>query len=314
MIEIQGTVVVVGDVMLDVYIHGEATRLSPEAPVPIVNVASRSYTLGGAGNVALNLSGLGCSVHLLGMRGEDTGGSILTEVLDVNGINHVLYTHPTLPTTTKTRVLANHQQLIRFDDERINGCKECHPYLREALTDILPKVNAVILSDYGKGVLSQELIYYIITSAAFFGIPVLVDPKYRDWSYYRAATIIKPNTLELERAAGVDCDDDGITLKCAEILRKTHNIETVIVTRGTKGMMVVGDNCHENIPTVAKDVFDVSGAGDTVIATMAACLCSGYSVVDSAHVANVAAGIVVGKLGTSPITIGELNQSLSETM
>jgi D-beta-D-heptose 7-phosphate kinase/D-beta-D-heptose 1-phosphate adenosyltransferase len=246
------------------------------------------------------------------MKGNDPSGEALSFVLDQNQIKHALYTHLTLPTTTKTRVLANHQQLIRFDDERINGCAECEPFIRNAISDVLSKVKAVILSDYNKGVLTQDLIQYIIKSAVFLNVPVLVDPKYRNWVCYAGATIIKPNITELESASGVQCNDDKTTLRCAESVRRTHNFGTVIVTRGNKGILIVSENHHQFISTVAKDVFDVSGAGDTVIATTAACLASGYCVSDAVMIANVAAGIVVGKLGTCPINIIELNQSLEE--
>jgi len=314
-IEIDGSVAVVGDVMLDVYINGEANRLSPEAPVPIVSVTSRMQTLGGAGNVALNLSGLGCQVHLFGTRGNDLAGEAVVNILHSHKIESSIYVDQLLPTTTKTRIVANHQQLIRFDDERINGCDRCYRYLKTSISEVIPLVKAIILSDYGKGVLNYEMIKHVVCCAKENNIPVLVDPKRSDWACYEGVSIITPNVSELEKASNAECcEEDLIVLGCAENLRSLFDFNAVVVTRGAKGMLVVEENSHEFIPTVAKSVFDVSGAGDTVISTMAACICSGYSVLTAAKIANVAAGIVVGKLGTSPIEISELNQALVENV
>lgn len=311
MISLQSSVAVVGDVMLDVYISGEATRLSPEAPVPIVSVTKRTQTLGGAGNVALNLSSLGCRAYLFGLRGNDVAGNMIVSILHDNKVEYTLYVDQLLPTTTKTRIMASHQQLLRYDDERLNGSHGCYKYLKAGIEEVLPLMKAIVISDYGKGVLVYDLSRFVIDYADRCGVSVLVDPKCSNWTCYNGATVITPNTRELEGASGgMNCDDDNIALDCADSLRRAHKIQTIVVTRGDKGMLVVDDDGHEFIPTVAKSVFDVSGAGDTVIATMAACIGSNYTVREAAKIANVAAGIVVGKLGTSPIEINELQENL----
>ncbi len=307
-----GTVIVVGDVMLDVYIHGEAVRLSPEAPVPIVSVTGRTNTLGGAGNVALNIVGLGCNVRLFGMRGNDVAGNVIADILNSKRIPQELYVSMVHPTTTKTRVMANHQQLIRFDDEYPDGNNGCYTHVRNTFVETFHTAKAIVLSDYDKGVLSYALIKHIISLSNEARIPVLVDPKRSDWNYYNGATVITPNVSELEAAIGEKCDgDDGMVLDAAKILANRHGFEAVVVTRGPKGMLVITGGTHKFIPTVAKSVYDVSGAGDTVIATMATWLSRGKSIIEAAEVANIAAGIVVGKLGTCPIQMDELEKELA---
>lgn len=307
MFNIQGTVGVIGDVMLDVYLYGKVSRLSPEAPVPIVDISQQEKTLGGAGNVALNLIGLGCKVHLFGTRGNDLAGDSLSSILSINKIENNLYVDKLCPTTIKTRIMVSGQQLMRFDEEKIcNG--NGYTYLCKVMEETLPLCKILILSDYGKGVLSEKILEYIWHN---FKGPILVDPKRSNWEYYRGATIVTPNVSELEKASNECCDSDEAVLNCAERMRGVYDFKAIIVTRGEKGILVVLKDAYKFIPTVAKSVFNVSGAGDTVISVLAASICSGYSIIESAEIANIAAGIVVGKVGTSPIHIDELKSVLS---
>lgn len=308
---LKGNIVVIGDVMLDMYIHGDAWRLSPEAPVPVVAVSSRVATLGGAGNVAMNLIGLGCKVWLFGARGNDQLGDELVLIMSGAGIVDCLDIDPVLPTTAKTRVIANRQQLIRFDEEGLfNGYHGCYDCIISEVARVLSKedIGAVILSDYNKGVLSRELAIQVVRHCNISGIPILVDPKGGDWLMYADATLMKPNLIELGKVLGHNLNRAGKSdiAKAASVMRKKLHVDVMLVTMGAQGMMLIDGHKEEFIPTAAKEVFDVSGAGDTVVATMAACMCSGYSVSEAAIIANRAAGIVVGKVGTSPITLKEL--------
>lgn len=309
--KIGGNIMVIGDVMLDEYILGETSRISPEAPVPVVEVVSRERSLGGAGNVALNLVGLGCRVWLFGARGPDRSGDRLSRLLSDNGIMDRLEIDPVLPTTTKTRVIANGQQLLRFDEEkRFNGWHGSYDIMiSDAVTTLTTeRIGAVVLSDYNKGVLSRELTFRLIGACRGMGIPVLVDPKRGAWDIYQGASLVKPNLAELSQAAAVQpykMDNDKI-LTAAKSLMQKYGIGVVLVTMGARGMLLVHGHGAESIESKAREVFDVSGAGDTVVAVMAAYLCSGYNLMESARTANIAAGIVVGKRGTRPVTLVEL--------
>lgn len=308
---IGGNVIVIGDVMLDKYVSGSAYRISPEAPVPVIAVDSRRATLGGAGNVALNLVGLGCKAWLFGARGDDRPGDHMMKLLSDNDIRGRLDIDPDLPTTTKTRIMAGGQQLVRFDEEgKFNGRGGCYDALILDVAQAIGEndIGAVILSDYCKGVVSQDLALNIISSCRASNIPVLVDSKSSDWHRYTGATLAKPNISELEGLIKRKVKDDyDLALGAREAMLK-YDFGAVLVTMGAKGMLLVMDGLQEFIPTQAREVFDVSGAGDTVIATLAAFLCSGYSIPAAARIANTAAGIVVGKVGTQPITIAELSE------
>jgi D-beta-D-heptose 7-phosphate kinase / D-beta-D-heptose 1-phosphate adenosyltransferase len=305
-----GNIIVIGDVMLDVYISGQAHRLSPEAPVPVVAVDSKTATLGGAGNVALNLAHLGCKVWLFGVKGDDAAGRKIVSILFDNGIENRLVTDYSVPTITKTRVMANSQQLLRFDEEKKASGSGMLTEINGALEG---DAQAVILSDYAKGILSPDLIAIVIKRSRAKGIPVFIDPKRGDWHRYHGANVIKPNLAELEEATGETISNQGDVVRLAIRMIRAYELEAMLVTMGPRGMMWVTDQGQfEHIPTQAKEVFDVSGAGDTVIATLAACMVSGHSLSDAAKIANAAAGIVVGKLGTRAITLPELNQTLEE--
>jgi len=306
-LKLGGNIVVIGDVMLDVYISGQAHRLSPEAPVPVVAVESKTSTLGGAGNVALNLAHLGCKVWLFGVKGDDVAGKKIVSILFANGIENRLVTDYNVPTITKTRVMANSQQLLRFDEEK----KSSGSGMLTEINGILEgDVQAVILSDYDKGILSSDLVTSIITQCKAKRIPVFVDPKQSDWSRYKGATLIKPNLAELESAAEEKAKTPDDIVRLAIKMKCKYNFGSILVTMGPQGMLLLNIGSPQFVPTRAKEVFDVSGAGDTVIATMAACVCSDYSISESAQIANAAAGIVVGKLGTKSITLEELKETL----
>lgn len=304
---LRGNIAVIGDVMLDVYITGNTTRISPEAPVPVVSVMERRSTLGGAGNVGLNLVGLGCKVWLYGAVGDDSEGADVKKILDKNEINDCLFVDQGILTTTKTRIISQNQQLIRFDtDGIINNGGFYFPTCEELKSQ---GINVVILSDYDKGVLTDEICQNLIGSCLKQRIPVLVDPKRGDWGPFRNSTLIKPNLIELGSVVGKKLTNRDMAVGEARKLMMFYGIRSVLITMGSQGMSLVGYDKTTFIPTKAREVFDVSGAGDTVIATIAACLCSGYSLDKAAEIANIAAGIVVGKVGTSPISYNELMEA-----
>jgi D-beta-D-heptose 7-phosphate kinase/D-beta-D-heptose 1-phosphate adenosyltransferase len=300
--------------MLDVYLWGEVNRISPEAPVQVVRVMDRSEVLGGAGNVAANLAGLGCPAVLVGVRGSDPHGEKLTCLMRDSGIEAHLIAAEERPTITKTRVMAHGQQLLRIDDEKSGALSpEIENNILLLVEQMLPQCKAVILSDYGKGTLrSTHVVQSVIEMGRKCGVPTLVDPKERDWERYHGATCVTPNTAEFAEAAGLlGRDFEGEYIDAAQNVRKRYDLEWLLVTRGAKGMCLFGEARPPLlIPAKAKEVYDVSGAGDTVISTMAACVASGLPFQDSARLANLAAGIVVGKLGTQPVSIGELRAAV----
>jgi len=307
-------IMVIGDVMLDRYIWGEVSRISPEAPVPVVRIRKRSETPGGAGNVATNLSGLKCVVTLLGVCGMDAMGERLESILQNRQIETKLIPDNHRPTITKTRIMAQGQQLFRLDEEEPDALGEKTVM---ALWDFFRKkietVDGVILSDYGKGIFKTEkLCQDMIRECRKRMIPVIVDPKGTDWARYGGATGITPNTAELELAVGRQFEENESDLiDAARGLRHHLKIDHLLVTRGAKGMILIqSDDESVRIPARAREVFDVSGAGDTVIATLTAGLALGLSFVDASRLANMAAGVVVGKLGTQPVMQAELMDTL----
>jgi D-beta-D-heptose 7-phosphate kinase/D-beta-D-heptose 1-phosphate adenosyltransferase len=300
--------------MLDRYLWGEVRRISPEGPVPVVRLRERSETLGGGGNVAANLAALGCRVGLVSVRGNDEAGRRLAALVADRGIEARLLTDDRRPTVTKTRVIASAQQLFRLDEEETGEidtglCRE----MLQVVGDRLKHFRALILSDYGKGVLgTQGVCRQLIAMGKRQGIPVLVDPKGLDWQRYRGATCITPNTAELRLAAGLPdtAARDELLAAAADICRRL-DLDRLLLTRGARGMCLVGGSRGPYIVRArAREVFDVSGAGDTVVAVMAAGLAGGLGFEKSAHVANLAAGIVVGKLGTQAVTSQELETAL----
>ena len=302
----QARVLVAGDVMLDRYWHGATSRISPEAPVPVVHVGKSEERAGGAANVALNIAALGAQTRLLGVTGDDEPAGLLETLLSSAGINCEFQKIAATPTVTKLRVISRHQQLIRLDFEdgfeAFDGSVLLESY-RQGLDDC----DVVVLSDYGKGTLAQ--IEQLIAMARAAGKPVLIDPKARDFSRYRGATLITPNMAEFEQVAG-RCDDEQALVERSAALLKEHDIDALLVTRGEHGMTLLRrDEPEFHLPTQAREVFDVTGAGDTVIAMLAAALAAGEDMPTATALANLAAGIVVGKLGTASVSVPELRRS-----
>lgn len=297
-------VLIVGDVMLDRYWFGEVNRISPEAPVPVVKVERSEERPGGAANVACNAASLGAQATLLSVVGADEPAASLEKLLHDCGVETSLQVDPGLATTIKLRVIGRQQQLLRIDFET----RPTHEALSATLKEFaarLPDTDAVILSDYGKGGLTH--VTEMIRLARAAGKPVLVDPKGEDFSRYRGASLLTPNRAELKAVIGSWQDDADLARK-AGALRAELDLDALLVTRSEEGMTLFGkdETVHEG--TRAREVYDVSGAGDTVIATLAVMLAAGSTIVDAMRWANHAAGIVVGKLGTASVTLEEISR------
>jgi D-beta-D-heptose 7-phosphate kinase/D-beta-D-heptose 1-phosphate adenosyltransferase len=303
---------VVGDVMLDKYIWGDVGRISPEAPVPVVLATHQSQQPGGAANVAMNLSRLGAQAEIIGFTGGDEDERLLAEGLRANGILPEFVVSQGFPTITKQRILGGRQQMLRLDSERLGARSEDdYERLVKRVLAHLPGCDAVVLSDYAKGVLTPEVCQTIIQAARGLRIPVLVDPKSADFTRYRGATTICPNLGELCVAVHLDGRDLKSLLDAAGALVTELGIEFLTATLGEKGIALVRPGKRFLTPAVARQVFDVSGAGDTVIAVLALCLASGLRAETAVSVANIAAGIVVGKAGTVPVEKHELLAALA---
>jgi D-beta-D-heptose 7-phosphate kinase/D-beta-D-heptose 1-phosphate adenosyltransferase len=310
------TILVMGDLMLDCYYWGDVRRISPEAPVPVVkvNVNEKTHRLGGAGNVAANISGVGSTAALIGLVGVDAAADRLGELLTAGQIQDHCLVVPGRPTTTKTRIMASKQQVVRLDEEDGSGIdSQTAQRLLTAAEEILPRVNAVILSDYGKGMFSSgRFMQAIIKACKRNKVPVFIDPKGKNWERYAGATCVTPNTAELEWVSGTRISDDGDLLPVAREIRQRLSLDWLLVTRGPRGMALFGKaGSPVMIAARAREVFDVSGAGDTVIATLAAAAASGLPFAEAASVANMAAGIVVAKLGTRAVRWDELEKALA---
>jgi D-beta-D-heptose 7-phosphate kinase/D-beta-D-heptose 1-phosphate adenosyltransferase len=308
-------VLVVGDVMLDQYIWGEVERISPEAPVPVVRATLRGEKPGGAANVAMNLAGLGACVTLVGFAGGDREQQTLETLLADHGIEPSLITMPTVPTTTKLRILSGHQQMMRVDSERTAefSPQDCEQLLQCSLT-AMTDASVVVLSDYAKGVLTEEVCRSLIGEAQRRGVPVLVDPKSRDFTRYRGATAICPNLKELAAAIGEAASDVEVLLNAGQVLVSDLDLQYLAVTLGEKGIAVLQRNSRSHAPAVVRQVYDVSGAGDTVIAVLALAAACDVTIETAIALANTAAGIVVSKVGTVPIQREELLGALSQQL
>jgi D-beta-D-heptose 7-phosphate kinase/D-beta-D-heptose 1-phosphate adenosyltransferase len=302
-------VLVLGDVMLDRFVYGSVERISPEAPIPVLSVERMLDMPGGAANVARNVAALGARTMLLGVTGEDAAGEALRAQLAASPtIEARLVTDPSRPSSLKTRYVADGQQVMRADREsRAALGPDVERRLLASLRACVDEVQVVVLSDYGKGVLSDSVTRAAIELARAAGKTIVVDPKSRDFARYRGATVLTPNRLELQQACGQDCvTDDEITTQARRLLDQGI-CEVLVVTRGKDGMSVIGrDAPAVHLPTAARQVFDVSGAGDTVVAALALALAAGGAVAEAAQLANIAAGIVVGKRGTATVTTGEI--------
>ena len=303
------SVLVVGDVMLDEYLYGTIDRISPEAPVGVLNWTSREASLGGAANVAKNLSQVGCKVFLAGLVGRDQPATELLELAKQAGIHTEGIVVEDRPTTVKTRVIGHGQQVLRIDKETRSELNE-HSATRllELVQEVLPQVDGVVLSDYAKGVLGAALCKSLINMAAAAGRTVVVDPKGNDFSKYRGAFLLTPNKAELGRATQLPVgNEDEIRTAIASLFTRTE-CEAILVTRGEEGMSLyrkTGGETH--IQAEARDVFDITGAGDTVISMIARLFFAGSDLETAARLSNVAAGIKVGKLGTAAVSIDEIS-------
>lgn len=305
-------VLVVGDLMLDRYVIGEVERISPEAPVPVLRHAQRYERPGGAANVAMNLAGLGCEAILCGFWGSDAEQAELARLLEASQVDTVGVVSSSLPTISKTRIVARTQQVLRLDIES----REAYPAeelarLEARAAGLVSKVHAVILSDYAKGVLTQPVCEVVIRAARTAGIPILVDPKTRDLSKYSGATTVCPNLAELSQATGVPAWETQDLLRAARAQMSEHEIGFMTVTMSERGITILKPEGEYHSPARAREVFDVSGAGDTVIATLAACMAGKLKIETAVELANLAAGIVVGKVGTVPIAQHELIAALT---
>lgn len=299
--------------MLDRYIWGEVERISPEAPVPVVRAIHRSEQPGGAANVAMNLVGLGARADLFGFCGEDADAESLKASLSRAGVN-AQFTHvANYPTITKVRIVGGKQQMLRLDMEKAEGFSSAvYEALVAKVISAMPQASALVLSDYAKGVLSEDVCQRLIRAAHEYAIPVLIDPKHRDFSRYRGATTICPNLNELSAATGVASKDLDAILDAGQKLTQNLNLDCLTVTLSEKGIALLRQKSKVVSPAVAQQVFDVSGAGDTVIATLAVALASGIEMETAIPLANLAAGIVVSKVGTVPIKREELVASLQK--
>lgn len=301
-------VLVIGDVMLDRYWWGSVTRISPEAPVPVVNLQKTTNVVGGAANVAANIRGLGATPYLFGITGDDGDSEILRntlEDLDISSEN--LFVVNNRPTTVKTRIVAHQQQIVRIDQEskqNLNNADE--ERIWKKVQNTLPQIDIVLISDYHKGFLSENLLLRLITQANSLGIKTLVDPKGKNYQKYKGATLLTPNKKEALEASG-----SGSVKDAGEILLSELNLDSILITQGEDGMTIFErgkDNTH--LESLARHVYDVTGAGDTVIGTLATVLGTGSDLVMAARVANVAAGFVVEEVGTTSITFERLSRAI----
>jgi len=303
-------ILVVGDMMLDKYIIGEVKRISPEAPVPVVNVREEKYTLGGSNNVAHNLARLGMECYSFGIIGQDSNGQIIKNMLKDKEITPLLIEDKSYTSISKIRVVGAKQQIVRIDYEDIFNQRDL---TLEYLKEVLKKYNfdGVVISDYGKGLCFEGLCQEIIQYCNERGVKVVIDPKGKNWRKYKKAYIITPNLKELQDISGevINNKDEQIEEKGAKILKK-YNLSNLLVTRSEKGISLISHKINKHYPAKALEVYDVSGAGDTVVASLVTCLSNDYSLEDSIKLANLAASFVVSKFGTYAISKKELKKLL----
>jgi D-beta-D-heptose 7-phosphate kinase/D-beta-D-heptose 1-phosphate adenosyltransferase len=309
----QASVLVIGDLILDHYIWGRVSRISPEAPVPVVHVESESMRLGGAANVFNNILALGGKADVCGVIGSDEAGRHLLKEL---GIKHAgragIVTDADRPTIKKSRVIAHNQQVVRYDVERKGELKpQLQKRILRYVDSRLREVTCLVVSDYAKGVVTGGLMADLVRLASLRKVPIIVDPKVEHFGFYKGVTLITPNHLEATQAAGLHGDGDQTIQEAGETIRQRLGCHSVLVTRGEKGMSLFEDKKEGwHIPTQARQVYDVTGAGDTVVGTLALALSAGASMREAATLANYAAGIVVGMVGTATVTTKQLSEAL----
>lgn len=306
-------IMVIGDLMVDEYIWGHVSRISPEAPVPVVNVTAENLCLGGAGNVVNNIYTLGGKVFIAGVVGNDEMGRKVIHDLQKMGLETKgVIVEDQRVTTVKTRIIAHHQQVVRYDREVVRplfpeNVKQIIGLLEEWLTEI----DAVLISDYGKGVVSEPLMEGVRALTKKAGKIITVDPKVKNFPFFAGVTVITPNHLEAAEAAGRWIQSEEDLLAVGQTLLDRLRVRSVLITRGEKGMTLFQDNGETtHIPTVAKEVYDVTGAGDTVISVLTLALATGASIKEAARLANIAAGIVVGEVGTATVNSSQLEDAV----
>jgi len=311
------TVLCIGDLMLDRFTYGDAARISPEAPIPVVRQSKVVQTLGGVGNAARNIQDLGAKAHIIAVTGVDNAASDIQEIMAEIGMDHSgIFADPTRKTSEKIRIIARQQQMLRLDIEDTHDIDDTMVKRVKAGVDAaLANAQAVLISDYGKGLLTKTIIAYVIEKARALKLPILVDPKGADYTKYKGATLVTPNLSELSLATGGDAlKSNEDVIAASNKLIKQCDLTAVIATRSKDGMSVIeAKGAITHLPTRAREVFDVSGAGDTVIAVMALCLAAGLDMHDAAFTANAAGGVVVGKLGTATLSCEELSRALAST-
>jgi D-glycero-beta-D-manno-heptose-7-phosphate kinase len=308
----QKKILVIGDLILDRYIWGKVNRISPEAPVPVVEVSHENFLLGGAANVAHNIVSLGGHATIVGVAGKDRGGDIMKEMMEEQGIDCEGVSRVSRATTVKTRVIAHNQQVVRFDREDKTRLDERQfGGMLEYIEGALSRHDAVVLSDYKKGVISAGLIRGILKKTRPKKIFVAVDPKVGHFDCYQHVSLITPNVNEASAASGIDIKDEHSLLKAGRLLLRKLSCDAALITRGEHGMSLFREDSVVHIPTAAKNVYDVTGAGDTVIAAFTLAFAAGAKMEEAAVVANHAAGIVVGEVGTAVVTPEQLQKSLT---
>jgi len=304
-------ILVLGDLILDEYIWGTVNRVSPEAPVPVVHVNSESYRMGGAANVYHNIATLGGQVELCGVIGDDPYGKhILKDVWNISKQRQGIFVDKSRPTIKKTRVIAHNQQIVRYDVEQREKVSRSIARKIKSHVDLrLPDLSCIVISDYAKGLITEELMHHIQKRATHYGVPIIVDPKVEHMSYYAGVTVITPNYFEAKQGAGYLPTQQIPVQQIGSALQEHLKCQAVVVTRGEEGMSIFEKNGRSwTIPAVARQVYDVTGAGDTVISTLALALSAKASIADAAVLANQAAGIVVGMVGTATVTQSQLQQ------
>jgi D-beta-D-heptose 7-phosphate kinase/D-beta-D-heptose 1-phosphate adenosyltransferase len=303
---------VIGDVMLDRFVYGSTARISPEAPIPILSITHQSQMLGGAGNVVRNIASLGGQAHLISVVGEDPEGREIERIFETQGA-----TTPHLvksvgrPTTVKTRFIADGQQLLRSDHEATHQLQpQTAGNVLKAFQNAVKSADIIVLSDYAKGVLSETVLRHVISYAQEQGIPIIADPKSRDFSRYAGVTLLTPNRKEMIAASGLPCGTNYEVEQAARSILTKSGVSAILVTRSEAGMSLVTKDEAHHIAAEAQEVFDVSGAGDSVIAALSLALAAGASLPDAARIANLAGGIAVSKSGTAAVTKAEIKQAL----
>jgi D-beta-D-heptose 7-phosphate kinase/D-beta-D-heptose 1-phosphate adenosyltransferase len=307
-------ILVIGDLIMDHFIWGKVRRISPEAPVPVVEVTSESIVLGGSANVVNNIHSLGGRADITGVIGSDNDGRRLVEMLKEKGIaSEGIIKDPRRPTTIKTRIIAHSQQMVRFDREKKDRISpETSARVVSYIKKAVKAADLVVISDYAKGLITQQLVEEANAVCQSLGRQIAVDPKVEHFDYYKGVTIVTPNNLEASQASGVEITDDETLHRAGEVLFNRLGCQALLITRGENGMSLFEPSSETHIPTVAKEVFDVSGAGDTVIGTLALALASGADFREAAVLANFAAGVVVGKVGTATLSPEELHEAASK--